>query len=114
KPVVDGAAPRGPWFFVVSVTEMTEPAVAEAGAVSAETIRSDPTVMATERVLLASLVSATAASASAFATMKRNPAVPGGSVTGVDPASEAPDTSAGTGRPPRGTSSALHVLLLER
>src|SRR6266581_3536975 len=68
--VVELAAEAPPWFLVVSVMEMVEPAAALAGAERSETIKSGPIPMGLTVVLFVSTDSATTIFPSAWAMMK--------------------------------------------
>jgi hypothetical protein len=113
--VVETSTSPAPWFFVVSDTLNVLPAAAVAGAVTADTIRSGPTLIdPVDFALLVSTVSGTAASQSALARMKYEPVVTTGRCSVVARVSLAPGASVGTLLLPRKMSDASQVLFVDR
>src|SRR5262249_43056592 len=97
------------------LTLIEAPCVAVAGAVRADIVRSGPTTMDLERVLLVSLVSEIAPGPSAAPMMNQVPAaVPLGIVTLVEPADVAPAPRMPTERLPMSWSPLSSTASAER
>ncbi len=94
---------------------MLSPSPATVGAVSADTLRSDPILSERAAVLLVSLVSLTSSPLSALAIRYQMPAaVSPGMLTVVEPALLVPAANPGTRRVPSHTSAPSRVALVER